>query len=405
MVGLGLHGLWIMILVLHPAQLLSAQRSELSLEAGASTVEPPAGVEGEMARFLVAGIRALRFGALGSGISASLLAGRALDEGNGGDFYSGTLEGELWHPLGGGWWAGAEARGFGFEVIDPFPYRSLGVEGGPAVRFSSRAVSATARGIAGTGWSRTELRRHAGGPAREVEDHLWRYGGSLEVLAGSTSVMGGIALGLHESLGGTYRSAGLRLLAGRNGLALELRADAWQTPGGHEATGGLALMVPLGSWSLRGFLGRTEPDPLTLTEPGGGSGGLLVGWKMLGSDPLPPPRPPLHRVLDQTGDVARIRFHVQPPTEAGRVELLGDFTLWEPVSMRRDGDRWIVDLEVPDGTFHFGFLVDGVWYLPDDAPDMVSDEWGRKNSTIVIENGRPTLQHTAGEATEGGTER
>lgn len=403
--GLALRGLCITALVLHPGHLLSAQRSEVSLEAGASSVKPPAGVEGESARFLVAGIRALRFGPEGSGVSASLLVGRALEEGTGGDFYSGTIAGELWHPLGAGWWAGGEVRGFGFQVSEPFPYRSLGVEGGPALRFSRGVLSATARGIAGTGWSRTELQRFARGPAIAAKDDLWRYGGSVEVLAGSTSIMGGVAAGIHESLGGTYRSAGLRLLAGKRGLALELRIDAWHTPAGHETTGGIALMVPLGAWSFRGFLGRTEPDPLTLSEPGGGSGGLLVGWRVLGTDALPAPHPPLHQILDRVGDVARVRFHVQAPAGASRVELMGDFTLWEPVAMRREGNQWIVDLEVPDGTFHFGFLVDGAWFLPDDAPDTVSDEWGRKNSTIVIENGRPTLQPSAGEAMEGGTER
>jgi hypothetical protein len=67
------------------------------------------------------------------------------------------------------------------------------------------------------------------------------------------------------------------------------------------------------------------------------------------------------------------------------VEILGDFTLWEPLPMRADGTRWSVQLQIPEGTHHFGFLADGDWYLPEDAPDSVADEWGRKNATIVIE--------------------
>jgi 1,4-alpha-glucan branching enzyme len=67
------------------------------------------------------------------------------------------------------------------------------------------------------------------------------------------------------------------------------------------------------------------------------------------------------------------------------VQVLGDFTVWEPVSMQARGGLWTVDLDVPAGTHHFGFLVDGAWYLPDDAPDAVPDEWGRRSATMVVE--------------------
>jgi hypothetical protein len=223
-----------------------------------------------------------------------------------------------------------------------------------------------------------------------VKDELWRYGGTGEVLAGGKGILGGLALGIHESSGGTFRSAGLRFLVGRGRSALELRVDTWDTPDGRETTGGLAFILPLGGWSMRGFLGRTEPDPLTLTEPGGGSGGLLVGRQLLGRTPVLPSRPPLHRIVETSDGSATVEIHVTAPEETGSVELLGDFTLWETVPMEKDGTRWSVQLEIPYGTHHFGFLLDGEWYLPEGAPDAVPDEWGRKNATIVVE-GRPYL--------------
>jgi hypothetical protein len=67
------------------------------------------------------------------------------------------------------------------------------------------------------------------------------------------------------------------------------------------------------------------------------------------------------------------------------MDLLGDFTLWEPQAMSRDGDGWAIEIRIPSGTHHFGFLADGEWYLPENVPDLVSDEWGRKNATLVIE--------------------
>jgi len=364
----------------------SAQSADISVEVGGSSISPPAGLTGDAARFFVAGVRALRFNPGGSGILGSFLWGRTLTEEAGGDFLSGTLEATALKHFGRGWSAGIETKGFGFRVEDPFPYRSVGAEGGPTLRYTGRNVYANLKGIAGGGWSKTELRRTGGPTVRVVEDELWRYGGTGEFLAGSGWLLGGVALGVHESSGGTYRSAGIRVLAtGKGGAAVELRVDAWDTPAGSETTGGIALMIPFGGWSFRGFLGRTEPDPLTLSEPGGGAGGLLVGRRLWGRAPLPPPKPALHRVLESNETRSVVEIRVEAPRGTTSVELLGDFTLWEPVPMEGDGREWVARVEIPVGTHHFGFLADGEWFLPDDAPDAVPDEWGRKNATLVIE--------------------
>jgi hypothetical protein len=180
-----------------------AQVTDISVEVGGSSISPPVGMEGEAARFMVAGLRGLHFTPGGSGVLGSVLFGRTLTDATGGDFLSGTLEGTLLKRLAGGWSAALEARGFGFRVDDPFPYNSLGVEGGPSLRFTTPNVAGTLKGIAGGGWSRTELRRTAGGPVRVVEDELWRYGGTGEVLVGIRGLLAGVAHGLHKSSGGT----------------------------------------------------------------------------------------------------------------------------------------------------------------------------------------------------------
>jgi hypothetical protein len=80
-----------------------------------------------------------------------------------------------------------------------------------------------------------------------------------------------------------------------------------------------------------------------------------------------------------------VRIRVKGPAGAEALDVLGDFTLWEPRAMDRDGDSWTIETTIPVGTHHFGFLADGEWYLPENVPDQVSDEWGRKNATLVIE--------------------
>jgi hypothetical protein len=383
---------------------LDAQTTDLTLEVGGSSVSPPVGVEGEDARFFVAGLRGLRVNALGSGVMGSFLVGRSLQEGAGGDFLSGAVEGQLLKALSPRWTTGVEVEGFGFRVADPFPYRSVGLEGGPVLRFTTRNLSASLKGIGGGGWSETELQRTASEPDEIVRDELWRYGGTGEVLAGGKGVLAGLAVGLHESSGGTYRSAGFRLLVEQGGAALELRVDTWDSPSGRETTGGLAFILPLGGWNVRGFLGRTEPDPLTLSEPGAGSGGILVGRRLIGTDPLPPPKPPLHRVLEKSAGGAVVEIHAEAPEGTQEMAVMGDFTLWEPVTMTEDGARWSVRLEIPAGTHHFGFLADGEWYLPEDAPDAVPDDWGRENATIVIDEGLDPAPATEGSMGAEGAE-
>lgn len=377
----------------------AAQTSELSVEVGGSRVAPPSEVEGGATGFVVAGLRASRLGLGGSGGWASLLVGRALNDEAGGDFVSGEVGGALWRGLGGGFSAGLEGRAFAFRVADPFGYRAGAVEGTGTLRYRHGAVDARVAGVGGAGRSKVtvstvvqRLRRRAT-VVEVLEDDLWRAGGTAEVLLGGAPVAAGVAAGVHRSAGGTYRSAGLRLVAGGLQGALEARLDAWSTPDGGRTTGGIAFYVPWGGWRARGVVGRPEPDPLLLAEPGGGSEGLLLGRRIVGREVGGRPQNALWafengRAADAAGTSgARIRFRVEPPATARTVAVLGDFTLWEPVAMAADGSRWSVVLEVPPGTHHFGFLVDGTWYLPDDAPDAVPDEWGRRSATLVVEGG------------------
>jgi hypothetical protein len=380
-----LPGLALLALVHSPA---SGQVSELVLEMGGSQVRPPVDVEGSPASFFVGGLRASRFLGLGSYVQASLLVGRSLDDTASGDFLSGEVGTSLWGHLIDGWAVGTEVRAFGFDVGGAFPYRAGGAEGSVAVRYRKPAVTTQIAAGAGWGRSRVELRRYADGPVALVTDELWRYGGTADVLVGAGPVAVGLSGGVHESAGGRYRSLGGRLVAATGRTAMELRVDAWRTPVGTETTGGLALVIPVGgAWILRGFLGRSEPDPLTLAEPGNAGGGLLVGRRVAGSV-YSAGGTSLHQVMEATDGGRVVRFTLRD-AEAGSVEVLGDFTLWEPVSMTKKGDRWSAELTVREGTHHFGFLVDGAWYLPDDTQDAVPDEWGRMSATLVVDTSTP----------------
>jgi hypothetical protein len=52
--------------------------------------------------------------------------------------------------------------------------------------------------------------------------------------------------------------------------------------------------------------------------------------------------------------------------------------------MERHGDTWMARLSLTPGVYHFGFRVDGAWYVPEDAPGRVNDEYGQMNATLVV---------------------
>ncbi len=49
---------------------------------------------------------------------------------------------------------------------------------------------------------------------------------------------------------------------------------------------------------------------------------------------------------------------------------------------RRSG--LVLEIELAAGTYHFGFLVDGEWFVPEATRGQVSDDWGQMNATIVV---------------------
>ena len=55
--------------------------------------------------------------------------------------------------------------------------------------------------------------------------------------------------------------------------------------------------------------------------------------------------------------------------------------------MRVEDGRWTLEMRVPSGTHHFGFEVDGRWYVPEDVPGRVADEWGQENGTLIVTSG------------------
>lgn len=375
-----------------------AQEGVLDADAGFSHSEPPSGSNADAASYLLAGLRARRSLGDDAALFGSLYGGLGL-----------ASSSADWASLGaGGSWSRilaeslelqGQVRASAFTVGDPSPYRAVTAELLPGLRWWTGDAALFLDARAGLGSSsvevRTEETRTVPGPGsapdrvvtevvtEDVASDLWYVGGGPRVRypAGVVSLEAGLRA--FDAASGSFvvASFGVRGTApARVSWSVDLRV--WDTPGGTEASGGLVVQVPFdGPWDGHASGGRTRPDPLLGTAPSV-SGAVVMSRQLVRFGDGEAGWAGLYRVKEGGGTPV-VRFRLARPA-ADSVAVSGDFTAWEPREMRREGGRWVLELPVEPGTYHFGFLVDGQWYVPEDAPGRVSDEWGRVNATLVV---------------------
>jgi 1,4-alpha-glucan branching enzyme len=69
------------------------------------------------------------------------------------------------------------------------------------------------------------------------------------------------------------------------------------------------------------------------------------------------------------------------------VMLVGDFTHWQekPISMvKQQGDVWNAMVNLPPGTHHYRFLVDGQWRDDPECTLRVPNPFGGENSVRTV---------------------
>lgn len=81
-----------------------------------------------------------------------------------------------------------------------------------------------------------------------------------------------------------------------------------------------------------------------------------------------------------------IRFAIKVNGGAKKVEVVGDFSNWAPLAMRRLKDGTFVrNVESDADTVQYRFLVDGQWITDPDHSATVPNPFGSMNSIAQIE--------------------
>ncbi|MEK9507515.1 glycogen-binding domain-containing protein [Gemmatimonadota bacterium Y43] len=348
------------------------------LQAGGATSLPAADAVSEAALYGVGGL-ALEWAGDRTLALASLYGGIAADEADGADFGSAALEVEGWWSTGTS--VGLTGSASAFRIREPFTWRTHAFRGGPALRVETGRVRTTLVAELGMGATLVEVRRPRG--TRRAERDLWSRGVALDLAVTGSTWRSGVDFGAWESDGGDFGRAGVSTAFTGGTWTVQAETGLWHTPLGTEWTGGVALSIPLGS-SMRATstVGRASPDPLILVEAGDQAGALFA-WSIASFGGPPPPVATV--VQTDQGPAVDFRLDDLDLPAAAAVALIGDFTGWTPAPMHREGDRWTLTLSVPPGLYHYGFQIDGEWFVPDGLPGNVPDDWGRMNATLVVD--------------------
>ena len=370
-------GVMLLAFALRPAGALG-QWGDVRVEVGGSQAFAPSGTNLASATYLTAGLHVNRWTPSGSGVFAGISGGMATGP-IGGDWGSFVLGGEAVAGAGGPVELSLSATTYGFTVGGRFSYEALTVVSRPEVRIPLGPAAIVLYGEGGKGSSNIEFRRDT--LVRSFSQDLWHYGGGPELQLRLGRTLTSVSYGVLETEAGTYRRGELEVRAGTDRSLVAATLRVWDTPLGTETTGMISVTIPLGgpNWFARLVGGRTDPDPLVRSEPGG-QGGLVIGRRLVrfgpsGAIPVV--------ALRATSGGAAARFRVENQA-AQCIEVLGDFSGWEPQAMLQDGQAWVLEIPLAAGTYHFGFLVDGEWFVPEGAPGQVSDDWGQVNATIVV---------------------
>lgn len=391
---------WTAVVVPFVALLLAeaaapAQVARVGAEAGVSRSFPPAGLPDSAATYLEAGAdlslpvgAGSLFGAVRGGLS---LAGETA-----GDWGVATLGARWIVPVSSGLGVGGTVTGQAFRVGPPGTYTAVTGRLQPELRWRGDGVTVSLRGRGAASHTEIETRSTTdggGGPVLPgpgdptttlVTSDLSQMGGEARVRfdldAGSLWFTGRAV----DGDVGAYRSGGVGAALSTGPIRWNGSAALWDTPIGEELVGGLRLSVPLGGgWFSSGEGRQRAPDPLLGTPASADLSATLRREFTFTTGA----RRGLYRIGGRTPDGRRsVTFRLRRPA-ADSVAVLGDFSGWEPVPMRRSGDAWTARVPVAPGVYHFGFRVDGEWIVPDRATGVVSDEWGRENATLVVPEG------------------
>lgn len=365
-----------------------AQGRSLWIDALASTALPPARVfDQSVGVYGMLGARAnYNRPLLDLGLASYIGVGENSDDGRWGalaanatrDFQFGSLNGS------------GELELFGVHYAEPFSYTAGLLSGRPRLSHAFNGFEATVTPELGIGfWRSSSPLSREPNPARLETQGTLRLAALRGTVAAPFS-KGAVALtataaDAHNGVAnGTYLGVNLGLAQVVRGM--DVTGDIAWLNGPLKTEAGITVTVGR-AFGERTYVsadvGRRVGD-IALGSAGHFGATLGVSWRPGRSRVAPAERPQIVVIGMREARGTRVEFTL-PATQAQTAAVVGSFTGWKPRQMTRTANGWTISMLIPTGAHQFSFLLDGDrWYLPEGAPGVVDDGFGRKNATLVI---------------------
>jgi hypothetical protein len=101
-------------------------------------------------------------------------------------------------------------------------------------------------------------------------------------------------------------------------------------------------------------------------------------------------------MLPSPGLKGNTTFKLKGYSDASIVALAGSFNNWNQSQFifGKEGDEWVCRIDLEPGKHSYKFIVDGNWLLDPANPNTEDDDYGVKNSVLIVEkkstqSGRP----------------
>jgi hypothetical protein len=260
------------------------------------------------------------------------------------------------------------AHGFSFRdpVVDQVGFGGT-LEAIPFARVSAGLGFVEGRG----GWRGHALSFADGHERRGVFETGARagYGAALRVE--------GDARWVHAAEG-TYPFVGATVMYDGASVQAWAHTGKWLRDELDQATWGGGFAVPLGARSSVWADVRQEaPDPLYWNS-------TRRTWSVGITQRLGRIAAPIRQApRSQTGAVVvTVRVADAP---AGEVSIAGDFNNWQPAPMQREGNAWVVRLQLAPGAYHYAFRsATGEWFVPSSTPGRRDDGMGGHVAVLMV---------------------
>jgi 1,4-alpha-glucan branching enzyme len=81
-----------------------------------------------------------------------------------------------------------------------------------------------------------------------------------------------------------------------------------------------------------------------------------------------------------------MQFSVALTNGAEEVTLVGDFTSWKPLAMKKQKNgRFMATVPLPTGVYEYRFVADGEWLSDPDHSHLVPNPFGTLNSVAQVQ--------------------